>query len=75
MIMLDESASSPRFNCPNCDALYTVVQAEPDATSDNHDVACAVCGAPMRARDGRFVLKYFRLRHVGSPERGRYTVV
>jgi hypothetical protein len=73
--MIDSAASAPRFNCPSCGVLYTVVQVEPDATSDDHDVACAACGSPLRARDWQFVLKYFRLRHVGSPDRGRYTVV
>jgi hypothetical protein len=73
--MVDSLASSPRFNCPSCGALYTVVEVEPEGTSDDNDVACAVCRAPLRARDGRHVLKYFRLRRFGSAERGRYTVV
>ncbi len=57
------------FKCPNCDALYQVVRAEagPETTSDG-EIACRVCGAPLAARDGEFVLKYFLLRQAGRKE-------
>jgi predicted Zn finger-like uncharacterized protein len=50
------------FNCPNCNALYRVVKAEtgPEAIIDR-EITCWVCGGPIAARDGKFVLKYFLL--------------
>ena len=50
------------FKCPHCDALYQVVKAEAGPETIDGDIACRVCGGPLAARDGEFVLKYFLLR-------------
>jgi hypothetical protein len=54
---------NPFFNCPSCAALYQVISVEsgPESTTDQ-EVSCGVCGGPLAARDGEFVLKYFLLR-------------
>jgi hypothetical protein len=51
------------FTCPSCDALYQVIRSEagPETATDQ-EVPCRVCGGPLAARDGEFVLKYFLLR-------------
>jgi len=49
------------FTCPNCNALYQVVKVEAGPETGNR-VACRACSAPVAARDGEFVLKYFLLR-------------
>jgi len=54
-----------RFNtitCPNCNALYEVVKVETGPEAADREIACRVCGDPLAARDGEFVLKYFLLR-------------
>jgi len=57
------------FKCQNCDALYQVVRADagPETTGDG-EIARRVCGAPLAARDGEFVLKYFLLRQASRQE-------
>ena len=51
------------FKCPHCDALYQVVKAEAGPeTSIDGEIPCRICGGPLAARDGEFVLKYFLLR-------------
>ena len=57
------------FTCPNCDALYQVVKAEPGPETVDREIACRSCGGPLAGRDGKFVLKYFLLRKAG-PEPG-----
>ena len=52
----------PFFKCPNCDALYQVVRVEAGPETSDGEIACRVCGSPLAARDGEFVLKYFLLR-------------
>jgi len=73
--MIDSASFAPRFSCPNCGTLYTVVPVEPDESSDDCDVACMACGLALPGRDGGLVRKYFLLRRIGPAERGRYTVV
>ena len=73
--MINSASLAPRFSCPNCGTLYTVVPVEPDESSDDRDVACMTCGESLPGRDGGLVRKYFLLRRIGSAERGRYTVV
>jgi predicted Zn finger-like uncharacterized protein len=53
--------------CPSCHTQYRVVRAEagPETTTDG-EIPCKTCGAPMHAREGAFILKYFR---VASPKR------
>jgi len=50
------------FTCPNCNALYQLVKVEAGPETDNREIACPVCGAPLAGREGKFVLKYFLLR-------------
>lgn len=74
--MMNNSASlAPRFSCPKCGTLYTIVPVEPDDSSDDRDVACMACGTSLPGRDSGLVRKYFLLRRIGPAERGRYTVV
>ena len=56
------------FKCPHCDALYQVVKAEAGPETIDGDIACRVCGGPLAARDGEFVLKYFLLRKAGRQQ-------
>jgi hypothetical protein len=48
------------FNCPICEALYKVVRVEAPAESDK-SLTCLGCGAPLRNREGKLALKYFRV--------------
>ena len=50
------------FTCPNCGAFYQVVKAEAGPETDNREITCRACGAPLVGREGKFVLKYFLLR-------------
>jgi transcription elongation factor Elf1 len=67
--------SSTRFDCPKCGTPYTLLRVEADATSEDGEIACTVCGEPLRARDEQFVLKYFLMRRSGMREGERYSVV
>jgi len=51
------------------------MRVEADSTSEEGEVACTVCSAPLPAREDEFVLKYFLLRRNSSRESARYTVV
>jgi len=46
------------FQCPQCDAVYQVVRVEVEPACDC-EINCPVCHAPLRSRDGQFILKYF----------------
>jgi hypothetical protein len=48
--------------CPNCKAFYEVVKVEAGPETTNREPTCQVCGSPLVAREGEFVLKYFLLR-------------
>jgi predicted Zn finger-like uncharacterized protein len=50
------------FTCPNCKAFYEVVEVEAGAETADREITCQVCGGPLTAREGKFVLKYFLLR-------------
>jgi hypothetical protein len=50
------------FRCPSCAALYQVVKAEAGPETEASELACLVCGGPLNAGGGKFVLKYFLLR-------------
>ena len=69
------SSSTSRFDCPKCGTPYTLLRVEADAASEDSEIACAVCGAPLRAREDQFVLKYFLMRRNGTREGARYSVV
>jgi predicted Zn finger-like uncharacterized protein len=68
------NSQSPPYKCPNCEALYQVVRAETGPANDR-EITCRACGGPLRAREGKFSLKYFLLRRSGEFKRQRYSVV
>ena len=49
-----------QFKCPTCEAGYKVVRAEAPAEYDRQLTRLS-CGAPLRNREGKFALKYFRV--------------
>ncbi len=49
------------FNCPNCDALYMVVQVQAAPSTLYRYLTCRSCDGPLEAQKGRFILKYFLL--------------
>jgi transcription elongation factor Elf1 len=69
------SPSTSRFNCPRCGTPYTLIRVEADPTPDEAEIACTVCSAPLPAREGEFILKYFLLRRNSSRQDARYTVL
>ena len=48
-----------KFQCPNCEAQYKVVRVEAPPTHDD-PLLCLSCGGPLRNREGKYALKYFR---------------
>jgi hypothetical protein len=38
-----------------------VVRAEAALSANEHPLTCLSCGAPLRNREGKYVLKYFRV--------------
>ena len=54
------------FYCPNCNALYRVVEVEPGPETVDREITCRSCGIPLASRKGNLVLKYFLVR---KPER------
>ena len=58
-----------QFNCANCNAVYHLIKVEAGPETVDRKLNCQVCGAPLPARDGQFVLKYFLLRKPGRRER------
>lgn len=69
------TSSTSRFDCPKCGTPYTLLRVEADETSEDNELACTVCGAPLLAREEQFVLKYFLMRRKGAREGARYSVV
>jgi hypothetical protein len=53
------------FNCPTCETLYKVVRAEAPSASDKQ-LLCLSCGGPLRNREGKYALKYFRTNGPGA---------
>lgn len=58
-------------HCPNCNAMYQVVKTEAGPETDNRQITCRACGAPLVGREGKSILKYFLLRDGGRFHRGR----
>jgi hypothetical protein len=55
--------SVPLFRCSGCFAsLYQVTKAAAGPETVDLKIECRVCKAPLPAREGPFVLKYFLLR-------------
>jgi predicted Zn finger-like uncharacterized protein len=59
---MPKTGTAPLFNCPNCEALYQVVEAEAGPETVHGDVPCRKCGGFLAGRKGEYVLKYFYLR-------------
>jgi hypothetical protein len=49
-----------KFNCPTCETTYKVVRTEASPSFDERQLLCVSCGAPLRNREGKYALKYFR---------------
>ena len=62
-----------RFNCPNCDASYMVVQIQAGPSTFYRQITCRSCDGALEAQKGRFILKYFLLeeRRKGAAEPSR----
>jgi predicted Zn finger-like uncharacterized protein len=56
---MPSAGALPRFDCPNCQAVYRVVEAEAGPESSDDDVPCRRCGGILPGRKGEYVLKYF----------------
>jgi len=50
------------FECPSCGAQYKLVRVEAPASAHDPKIACLTCATPFKAREGAFVLKYFRVK-------------
>ena len=48
------------FRCPTCEAEYKVVRVETPPTHDKQ-LTCLSCGGPLRNREAKYALKYFRV--------------
>jgi hypothetical protein len=59
------------FECPNCRALYQVIEVEARPDTPIREVTCLSCGGPLPARQRNLVLKYFLLRTAGRPQNGQ----
>jgi hypothetical protein len=59
--------STGQFNCTDCNALYHLIKIEAGPETVDRALNCKACGAPLPARDGQFVLKYFLLRKPNQP--------
>jgi hypothetical protein len=57
------------FNCPNCQALYQLIKPEPGPRTNERQITCRACGAPLPAREGKFALKYLMLREAARVQR------
>jgi hypothetical protein len=52
--------AATKFECSTCQAEYKLVRIESPPTHDKQ-LTCLSCGAPLRNREGKFALKYFRV--------------
>ena len=53
-------AETTTFNCQTCETSYKVVGIEAPPEHDRQ-LICLSCGGPLRNREGKFALKYFRV--------------
>lgn len=63
-----QASRATRFSCPNCGAAYDLVRVETESVTTDRELVCLACGAPLKSREGRFILKYFLLEpthHIG----------
>jgi transcription elongation factor Elf1 len=61
--------ASVSFNCPNCQSLYQVIKVEAGPETNDRELSCRSCGAPLPSREDEFVLKYFLLQRAGRARR------
>jgi hypothetical protein len=54
--------TTTQLNCVDCNALYHLIKVEAGPETVDRELNCRACGAPLPAREGQFVLKYFLLR-------------
>jgi predicted Zn finger-like uncharacterized protein len=59
---MPSAGALPRFDCPSCQAIYRVVEAEAGPESIDGDVPCRRCGGFLPGRKGEYVIKYFYVR-------------
>jgi transcription elongation factor Elf1 len=59
----------PLYFCPDCNALYQLVQIEAGSETNYREITCSNCGTPFPAREGKFVLKYFMLRKAARTQK------
>jgi predicted Zn finger-like uncharacterized protein len=59
---MPNAGSLPLFDCPTCQAVYRVVEAEAGPETIDGDVPCRRCGGFLPGRKGEHVLKYFYVR-------------
>jgi len=64
----DKLAPAP-FVCPNCAAQYKLVRVEATSSTPYREVICLSCGAPLAAREGAYVLKYFLVQQPSQRQR------
>lgn len=64
-----QTSRPTRFNCPNCGAAYDLVRVEAESITTDRELVCLTCGAPLKSREGRFILKYFLLEPAHHMER------
>jgi hypothetical protein len=49
-----------KFNCPTCETTYKVARTEAPPSFNERQLLGLSCGAPLRNREGKCALKYFR---------------
>ena len=59
---MPDAGSLPLFDCPTCQAVYRVVEAEAGPETIDRDAPCRRCGGFLPGRRGEYVLKYFYVR-------------
>jgi hypothetical protein len=47
------------FQCPTCETPYKVARVATPVANDR-ELLCLSCGGPLRNREGKFALKYFK---------------
>jgi DNA-directed RNA polymerase subunit RPC12/RpoP len=53
--------ATTKFECSTCQAEYKLVRVETPPDRRDKQLTCLSCGAPLRNREGKFALKYFRV--------------
>jgi transcription elongation factor Elf1 len=57
------------FTCTNCGARYKVIRVEGTSTMGDRELSCINCDEVLKAREDKFVLKYFL---VGTQKRPKW---